>query len=214
MNVTVPLKEEAWRAATERTNRAALAGAANTLTITPEHNVLADNTDGYGLVRDLLCNWRLSLAGRRIILLGAGGAARGVIPSLLAEQPAEVTIVNRTESRAVALLTRFQALGRLSTCSYAELSPRVDDLVINATSLGLSGGVPPLPENFVTASTWCYDMMYTQDGRTGFLDWCAERGAAATRDGLGMLVEQAANAFSLWHGAEPETAPVIAALRG
>jgi len=213
MNVTVPLKEEAYRAASEHTTRAELAGAANTITVTAAGIARADNTDGSGLVRDLISNCGVTIAGRRVVLLGAGGAARGVTPSLLAEGPDEVLIVNRTRSKAETLVEQFRGLGRLRACDYTALAARPHDLLINATSLGLSGKIPPLPRAFITATTWCYDMMYTVNGRTAFLDWCTALGAAATRDGLGMLVEQAADAFSIWHGVVPDTAPVIAAIR-
>jgi shikimate dehydrogenase len=213
MNVTVPLKEEAARSADEKTHAAALCGAANTLSVMPDGRVLADNTDGIGLVRDLTVNWGLSFATRRIVLLGAGGAARGVIPVLLREQPHEITVVNRTHAKATALVARFKHLGNLSATAYADLVPRLGDLIINATALSLSGAIPPLPPAMITSTTWCYDMMYTANGRTEFLDSCDARGAASTRDGFGMLVEQAAQSFSLWHGVEPVTAPVITALR-
>jgi shikimate dehydrogenase len=214
MSVTVPLKEEAFRAASVHRPRAALTGAANMLTVGTGVETIADNADGTGLVRDLISNHGFEIADRRILLLGAGGAARGVIPSLLAEMPRQLIIVNRTMSKAEELVERFGDRGSMRACAYEKLSCGAVDLVLNATSLSLTGEIPPLASSVVNAETWCYDMMYTSDGRTPFLDWCADRGAAVCRDGLGMLVEQAANAFYLWHGVEPDTAPVIRMLRG
>ncbi|HJP36952.1 MAG TPA: shikimate dehydrogenase, partial [Gammaproteobacteria bacterium] len=213
MSVTVPLKEEAYRAAAEHALRAFVTGAANMLTIADDGTTIADNADGTGLVRDLLSNRRLLLAGRRILLLGAGGAARGVIPSLLEQQPGELTIVNRTLSKAEGLVERFRQLGLVRAFDYERLPRGPYDLIINATSLSLSGEIPPLDPRVISGASFCYDMMYTADGRTRFLDWCGDHGAAACSDGLGMLVEQAASAFSIWHGVQPDTAPVIASLR-
>jgi shikimate dehydrogenase len=213
MSITVPLKEEAWRAARDHRPRAAVTGAANMLTVAADGVTIADNVDGAGLVRDLVLNHGLRLADRRLLLVGAGGAARGVIPSLMEEHPRELTIVNRTLSKADALVERFRERGAIRAFEYANLPHGPYELIINATSLSLTGGIPPLDPVVVTSGTYCYDMMYTIDGRTRFLDWCGDSGAAARSDGLGMLVEQAASAFGIWHGVEPDTAPVIAALR-
>ncbi|MGR9092492.1 MAG: shikimate dehydrogenase [Gammaproteobacteria bacterium] len=213
LNVTVPLKEEACAAAGEHLAAAAATGAANTIVVQPDGRVLADNTDGRGLVRDLAINHGVVLAGRRILLLGAGGAARGVIPNLLEAAPAELAIANRTEARARELAARFRHLGPLTASSLEEPGAGPFDVIVNATSLSLSDAVPPIPRSSVGPETWCYDMMYTATGRTAFLDWCSVAGAAAVSDGFGMLVEQAACAFELWHGVAPATAPVIAALR-
>lgn len=213
MNVTVPLKEEAYRAVGEHRPRAALTGAANVVTVGLDGTTIADNADGSGLVRDLRINHGFEFTGRRLLLLGAGGAARGVIPSLLAEHPSEIVIANRTLSRADELVERYRELGRIRACDYATVPRETVDLIVNATSLSLSGGIPPLEPSIIRAQTWCYDMMYTADGRTGFLDWCGENGAVFCTDGMGMLVEQAADTFSIWHGVEPDTAPVIATLR-
>ena len=213
MSITVPLKEEAFRALSQHRPRAALTGAANMMTVDADGGTIADNADGTGLVRDLEMNHGLMLSGRRILLLGAGGAARGVIPTLLEQDPSELIIANRTVAKAEELVDRFRALGSIRAFHYAGVPMGPFDLVINATSLSLTGEIPPLNTSAIGAETWCYDMMYTADGRTRFLDWCQANGAAACSDGLGMLVEQAANSFSLWHGIEPDTAPVIAALR-
>jgi len=213
MNVTVPLKEEAYRAADHTLPAAAATGAANTIVVDHAQQVSADNTDGRGLVRDLIGNHGIELAGNRLLLLGAGGAARGVIPNLLEEAPAELVVVNRTAVRAHELSDRFAQLGNIRAGGYDDIGDGAFDVVINATSLSLGGEIPPLPLAAIGQSSACYDMMYTADGRTAFLDWCDERGAAVTLDGLGMLVEQAASAFALWHGVEPDTGPVITAMR-
>jgi len=213
MSITVPLKEEAYRAVGEHRPRAALTAAANTLIVAAGGSTIADNTDGTGLVRDLISNHKIPLIGTRLLLLGAGGAARGVIPSLLEQRPRELVLVNRTLNKAEALVERYCERGAIQAFDYANLPEGPYDVIINATSLSLSGAIPPLEPALITPNTWCYDMMYTADGRTRFLDWCNDNGAAACSDGLGMLVEQAAEAFSIWHGAEPDTAPVIAGLR-
>ena len=213
MNVTVPLKAEACAAADERSEDAAACGAANTITIAADGRVRAANTDGTGLVRDLTRNHRVAITARRILILGAGGAASGVVPRLLDERPAGITIVNRTRARAEALIARFDAGDVLTCCDYAERPVAPFDVVVNATSSSLEGERPPLHANAIGPDTCCYDMVYTATGRTPFLDWASGLGAAACYDGLGMLVEQAAESFALWHGVKPATAPVIAALR-
>ncbi len=213
MSITIPLKEEAHAALTTLKPRAVLAGAANMMTVATDGITIADNVDGIGLVRDLTRNHGLSLIGKRLLLLGAGGAARGVIPSLLEENPCELNIVNRTLTKAKDLVNRFSTLGSLKAFDYESLPNGPYDLIINATSLSLSGELPPLGNATIGALTCCYDMMYTADGRTRFLEWCRDNGAGACYDGLGMLVEQAAKSFSIWHGVEPDTASVIATLR-
>lgn len=213
LNVTVPLKEEAWAAVDEHLPAAGVTGAANTIIVQPDGRVVGDNTDGRGLVRDLAVNLGVSFAGRRILLLGAGGAARGVIPNLLDAAPAELVVANRTQARARELVARFQHLGPLVARPLDDPGAGPFDLIINATSLSLSDALPPIPPSAIGGGTCCYDMMYTPSGRTAFLDWCTAAGAASVSDGFGMLVEQAACAFELWHGVAPNTAPVIAALR-
>ena len=204
-NVTVPFKEEAYRLASRLSPRAQHAGAVNTLVF--DDGILGDNTDGAGLVADLTRNLRCALAGKRILLVGAGGAARGVIDPLLDQTPAELVIANRTVSRAQELADRF---GRgVRACGFDALDMPFD-LVINATAASLAGELPPLSPRIFTAGTLAYDMMYGRD--TPFLAFARSYGAA-TADGLGMLVEQAAEAFYLWRGVRPDTAPVIAALR-
>ncbi len=207
LNVTVPFKQDAWVFADILSARAERAGAVNTL-IFDSTGVRGDNTDGPGLVRDLTVNHGYALAGRRILLLGAGGAARGVLQPLLLEQPAQLVIANRTPGKALELSLRFSDLGRVSGCGFAELAGRQFDLIINATAAGLSDAAPPLPEGVLAADGWCYDLMYGSEP-TAFVRWGQEQGAAQSLDGLGMLVEQAAQSFYLWRGIWPETRPVI-----
>ncbi len=211
LNVTVPFKQDAWVFADILSARAERAGAVNALIFEPG-GVRGDNTDGPGLVRDLTVNHDYALAGRRILLLGAGGAARGVLQPLLAERPALVVIANRTAEKALGLAVRFSDLGRVSACGFAELAGRRFDLIIHATAAGLEDATPPLPEGVLAAGGWCYDLMYGREP-TAFVRWGWEQGAAQSLDGLGMLVEQAAESFHLWRGVWPETGPVIVALR-
>lgn len=206
-NVTVPFKEEAYRLATRLSERAARAEAVNTLTFKGD-NILGDNTDGAGLVRDILHNLHFPLRGKRILLMGAGGAARGVILPLLDEMPASLTVANRTVEKAKALRDFFSGI---EASSYENLTGRTFDLVINATSSGLSDQMPPLPEGLFAVEALAYDMVYGRE--TPFMKFARERGAQIA-DGLGMLVEQAAEAFYLWRCVRPQTAPVIAQLRG
>lgn len=219
LNITVPFKPEAHAYADRCSERAERAGAVNTLVL-DDPAVYGDNTDGPGLVRDLTVNQGYRLTDRKILLVGAGGATRGVLAPLLAERPAELVIANRTAERALALAERFAdaALGcdlhggGLRGCGLDELRNRRFDLVINATAAGLSGEVPALPDELLADGAWCYDLFYA-DRPTPFLRWAAEHNAARRIDGLGMLIEQAAESFLIWRGVRPETGPVIAALR-
>lgn len=209
LNLTVPFKEEAFRYADELTARAQQAGAVNTLMLRSDGSVLGDNTDGAGLVADLLAlGW--PVAAGRVLLLGAGGAARGVVQPLLEQHPARLVIANRTLDKARTIAEAFA--GRVECSDYAALAGQSFDLVINATSASLGGELPPLPAHLVTADTRVYDMMYGTEP-TVFLRWARQQGAVFLADGLGMLVAQAAEAFYLWHGLRPQTAPVIEALR-
>jgi shikimate dehydrogenase len=205
-NVTVPFKEEAFKLANRLSPRAQRAGAVNTLSFDAD-GILGDNTDGAGLVADLTRNLHCALAGKRILLLGAGGAARGVIEPLLEQQPAELVIANRTVSRAQEIAELFDRGIRAIGFDAADTP---FDLVINATAASLAGELPPLSPAIFTADTLAYDIMYGRD--TPFISFARTHGAA-TADGLGMLIEQAAEAFYLWRGVRPDTAPVIAALR-
>lgn len=209
-NVTVPFKEEAWRLAAVRSERAAKAGAVNTLLLDGDGRLVGDNTDGTGLVRDLVHNAGMALAGRRLLLLGAGGAVRGVLGPLLAQRPREIVIANRTVEKAATLAALFADEGPVRASAFAGVDGAFD-VVINGTSASLQGELPPLPPAVFAPGALAYDMMYGAEP-TVFLRWAAAAGATP-RDGLGMLVEQAAEAFRLWRGVTPPTAPVLAALR-
>ena len=209
-NVTVPFKEEAFERADELTERASLAGAVNTLKRLEDGRLLGDNTDGIGLLSDLE---RLSFIkpGFRVLLIGAGGASRGVLLPLLSLDCA-VTITNRTFSRAEALAALFAHTGSVSAVDLNDLADREFDLVINATSSGIGGEVPAIPASLISSHLYLYDMYY-QKGKTPFLAWCEKHGAKHMADGLGMLVGQAAHAVLLWHGVLPEVEPVIETLK-
>lgn len=212
-NVTVPFKEDAFRFANILTERAQLAGAVNTLWLDDE-GVVGDNTDGAGLVRDL--QRVTALSGKRLLILGAGGAARGVIGPLLDCNPAGIVVANRSPDKATALLAELagklpDAAARLSATSLTALNGPFD-VVINATSASLAGASLPLPDDLFAPGAVAYDMMYGK-GETPFLAQAAAMGAATRLDGLGMLVEQAAEAFFVWRGVRPETAGVLAELR-
>ena len=209
-NVTVPFKEDAYRLATRRTPRAEQAGAVNLLTFT-EGEIVGDNSDGAGLLRDLETNLSCPLAGRRVLLLGAGGAARGALGPLLAARPARLGIANRTPAKAAALAASFAAHEPVSGLSFTELSGHQFDIIINASAASLAGELPPLPAGLIAPGGMAYDMMY---GRaTPFLTWVQTQGAGRCADGLGMLVEQAAEAFFVWRGIRPDTASVLGELR-
>lgn len=212
MNVTVPFKQQAWAISDQLSDRAQRAGAVNTLTRMAGDKLSGDNTDGVGLVQDLTVNHRVPVTGARILLLGAGGAARGVLGPLLALHPAQLVVANRTADRAVELARLFVDLGLIRGCGFDELGPSAYDIIINATSAGLNDQVPPIARTAIGPDTFCYDMFYA-DQPTAFVRFAQERDAAAAVDGLGMLVEQAAESFYIWRGIRPETAPVIAALR-
>ena len=212
LNVTVPFKTNAWELVDSRTPRAALAGAVNTIEVQAQGVLHGDNTDGVGLVTDIVHNQGGSIAAKAVLLLGAGGAARGVLSPLLEQGPAELVIANRTEDRAIALAQAFARLGAVSGCGFDDLAGRHFDVVINATSASLQGEVPPLPEQLLAPDAWCYDMMYGATA-TPFMQWAERHGATKISDGLGMLVEQAAESFLLWRKLRPQTVPVIATLR-
>ena len=210
-NVTLPFKEEAFElcACARVSERARQAGAVNTLGFEGE-TIWGDNTDGIGLARDLEANLGIGLEGERVLLLGAGGAARGVIGPLLAASPARLVVANRTLSRAEALRRHFR--GEIEACGFDGLPAAAFDLVINATSASLSGRMPPLPAGLLRPGGAAYDMMYSAEP-TPFLRWAESAGASTIADGAGMLVEQAAEAFRRWRGVRPRTQPVIDALR-
>jgi shikimate dehydrogenase len=213
MNVTLPFKHRAHALAQALSPRAGQALAVNTLTFEAGH-VHGDNTDGIGLVRDLTINLGSVLCGARILIMGAGGASYGVCGPLLEERPAELAVANRTRAKAVDLCEHFRALehvaGVLSGCGYDELAGRRFDLVINATSASLAGQMPALPRGLLAPGALAYDMLYGFS--TPFLEFAAGQGAHRA-DGVGMLVEQAAESFRVWRGIRPQTARVIAMLR-
>ncbi|RJG05108.1 shikimate dehydrogenase [Noviherbaspirillum cavernae] len=208
-NVTVPFKLEACALATSLTTRARAAGAVNTLKF-DDSAIIGDNTDGVGLVTDIVRNAAVAIRGKRVLLLGAGGASRGVVLPLLAEDPAELVIANRTVSKAVELAAQFAANGSVRGGDFASLQGRFD-IVINATSASLASEVPPISPEVFDGGSLAYDMMYGK-APTVFMQFAAQHGAAV-RDGLGMLVEQAAEAFHVWRGVRPDTAAVFAELR-
>lgn len=208
LNVTVPFKEEAWALVDERSPRAELAGAVNTLIPLTDGRLRGDNTDGVGLVRDLTDNQGFDFTGRRVLLLGAGGAARGVVLPLLETTIATLVIANRTAAKAVELAGRCAGQGRIEGCGLDDLAGQHFDLIINATSAGLDDRVPALPDDCLAPGGWTYDMLYG-DTETAFQRWGLAHGAARALGGLGMLVEQAAESFRLWRGVRPETRTVI-----
>ena len=206
LNVTLPFKGDAFNFATVLSERARAAQAVNTLKFEGEA-IFADNTDGAGLVNDLLRNLGCSITGRRVLLLGAGGAARGVIEPLLQQGPAQLFVANRTPEKARRLSESFR--GAFEAATYTAIAGRQFDLVINATSASLAGELPPVPPGVFAHGALAYDMMYGM-AQTPFLAFARAQGAAAFADGLGMLVEQAAESFFVWRGVRPDTAPVLA----
>lgn len=211
-NITVPFKELAYRLAEHKTPRAQLAGAVNTLRLNDDGSLLGDNTDGAGLVEDLR-RLQFPLQGARILLLGAGGAARGALHPLLELQPASLTIANRTLARAQALVAMSVDSGvAVNTADYASLVDAEFDLIINATASGIQGDIPALAASVIGAQTACYDMYYSRE-LTPFLTFATGAGAQQLADGIGMLVGQAAHAFYLWRGIMPDILPVITLLR-
>jgi shikimate dehydrogenase len=213
-NVTVPFKIEACSLATRLTERAKLAGAVNTFAFVDDA-IVGDNTDGIGLVRDLIVNLACPLAGRHVLLLGAGGAARGVLFPLFQTKPVSLTIVNRTVERAQELRAAFATHAgqtAFTSGSFQDLGGWEFDVVINATSASLENEALPMPKNILAPDAFAYDMMYGT-GDTPFLSWARTAGVARCSDGLGMLVEQAAECFALWRGVRPNSASVLSKLR-
>lgn len=211
LNVTVPFKQDAFQIATELSPRAQRAGAVNTLKLQGEV-IYGDTTDGVGLLNDLTNNHLLELKNKRILIVGAGGAVRGVLEPLLLSQPQQLVIANRTLSKAQQLAQDFSSFGAISASSFEAVAGQQFDLVINGTSASLAGELPPLPEQLFTAQSCAYDMMYGAQP-TAFLSWAAQQGAVHCYDGLGMLVEQAAESFYIWRKKRPETRGVIEQLR-
>ena len=213
LNVTVPFKEDIRQLVDELSTRAESACAVNTIMLLADGRLRGDNTDGVGLLRDLRNNLGATLKAARILLLGAGGAARGVLYPLLGAKPRQVVIANRTAFKAVNLAAGLAEVGPVEGCGFDGLMGKNFDLIINATAAGLDDRVPDIPDELLAEDGWCYDMMYG-DRPTAFTRWGLEHGAAKAVDGLGMLVEQAAESFYLWRGIRPDTTPVIKELRG
>ena len=211
VNVTIPFKLDAFSYATTLTERARLAGAVNTLRFEGD-GALGDNTDGAGLVGDIAGRLGVPLGGKRVLLMGAGGAARGVVLPLLDQAPASIAIANRTIEKAQALARQFASRGPVTGGGYADFASEQFDVIVNATSASLEGTVPPLSERAFATGALAYDMVYA-DAPTPFLRYAEARGAAHLADGLGMLVGQAAEAFFIWRGVRPDTRPVIASMR-
>jgi shikimate dehydrogenase len=211
LNVTLPHKQAAAELVNELTPRAERAQAVNTIAFFEDTSLLGDNTDGLGLTADLERNLGIDLVGKRVLILGAGGAVRGVLAPLLERELAEVVIANRTPDRARKLATDFADMGKISGCGFADVSGPPYDLIVNATSASLQGVMPVMPAGLVGEETICYDMAYGR-GHTPFTLWAKSLHAARTTKGWGMLVEQAAESFLLWRGIRPDTQPVLQAL--
>ncbi len=213
LNITVPFKIDAYNVCDELSPRAQDAKAVNTLFLRDDDTIAGDNTDGVGLVRDLMHNYQILLKNRKVLILGAGGAVRGALGPLLVQSPSLLMVANRTVEKAEALVNDFKEIGKIEACGYDDLNNEQFDLIINGTSAGLTGEIPPIPTTILGPNSICYDMVYNRNKDTAFVTWAKENGVSQAYDGLGMLVEQAAEAFSLWRGIKPETAPVINHLR-
>jgi shikimate dehydrogenase len=212
VNVTVPFKREAWELCDHLSERAQDAGAVNTLSFLGDGSVTGDNTDGVGLTNDLVDNLGVAIERQKILLLGAGGAVRGVLGPVLAMSPERLTIANRTPQKAEALAQDFAQFGEIHALAYESLGSASYDLIINGTAAGLSNQVPPIADSVLSENTVCYDMMYSLSRATAFVDWVLSHGVKQAFDGRGMLVEQAAAAFHIWRGIYPRTAEVIRSL--
>ena len=211
LNCTVPLKELAWEYADYLSDRARTSKAVNTLALQADGRILGENTDGLGLINDLTRNHHFELLDKRILILGAGGATRGILTPLMECLPSQIVITNRTVSKADTIVSEFVDSANLSSCDYADLSGQQFDLIINATSASLSNQLPPLPDTLLAERGCCYDLAYSYEP-TAFVRWGNAQQALKSLDGIGMLVEQAAEAFAIWRGIRPNTAPVIALL--
>ena len=211
LNITVPFKEEAYQWVDELDLLAQRAGAVNTISL-KNGKTKGYNTDGLGLVHDLIINNQVTLEDKNILILGAGGAVRGILEPILHNNPASITITNRTIEKAETLVHLFNDLGHVQACSYKQLENSHFDLIINGTSSGLNGKLPPIPDNILRKGGSTYDMIYAQEP-TAFVQWGLEHGANLALDGLGMLVEQAAEAFMIWHGLRPNTNLIMKQIR-
>ena len=212
LNVTVPFKEDAWQAADKHSERARRAGAVNTLIVQADGKLYGDTTDGIGLVRDLTQNHQVTIKDKNVLIIGAGGAVRGVLEAILEQHPASLLIANRTKQKALQLAEDFSGLGNISGCGLDEILQAKFNVVINGTSASLHGDLPPIPGTVFSTDACSYDMMYAAQS-TPFMQWSADNGAKKIFDGLGMLVEQAAESFYLWRDVKPETQSVIQKIR-
>jgi len=212
LNITVPFKEDAYSLCTTLTDRAELSGSVNTLRFDNDMNIYGDTTDGQGLLNDLVTNHNIRLEDKSILILGAGGTVKSILERLLEQKTKEIIIVNRTISRAKDLEKKFGKKNCVRAYSYNDLPNHSFDIIINGTSLSLSAEIPPISKTNINKNTFCYDLMYS-DKETAFTKWAIENGALKATDGLGMLVEQAAESFMFWHGTKPDTMPIIKALR-
>ncbi len=212
LNITVPFKEDAHSFCTSLTQRAQLCGSVNTIRFDEQLNSFGDTTDGQGFINDLRINHQINIKDKVVLILGAGGSVKAILEPLCGQQTGQIVIANRTVSRAEELADQFSGLGNITACSYSDLARQSFELIVNGTSLSLMGELPPIPESVINNNTCCYDLMYS-DTATVFMQWATKQGAAKVMDGLGMLVEQAAESFLIWHGVKPETVSVINTLR-
>jgi len=212
LNITVPFKEDAYSLCTTLTDRAEISGSVNTLRFDDDMNICGDTTDGQGLLNDLVANHNIRLEDKSILILGAGGTVKSILERLLEQKTKEIIIVNRTISRAKDLEKKFGKKNCVRAYSYNDLPNHSFDIIINGTSLSLSAEIPPISKTNINENTFCYDLMYS-DKETAFTKWAIENGALKATDGLGMLVEQAAESFMFWHGTKPDTMPIIKVLR-
>ena len=212
LNVTVPFKIEAFKACTNLNEYAASAKAVNTMSFSANGIWNGYNTDGIGLIADIKVNKQLTLSNKSILILGAGGATRGILLPLLQERPASITVANRTISKATQLANDFTTHGSIEGCGFEHLENKNFDIVINATSASLSNELPAIPNHIVTKNSICYDLAYSDDP-TPFLLWAKNQGVTCSFDGLGMLIEQAAESYYIWRGYRPTTSSIFTLLR-
>lgn len=219
LNVTLPFKVSAYEHCVSCNDYANAAQAVNTISFNSQGEWLGANTDGIGLMRDLTDNQGVDLGARSILILGAGGSVRGILLPLLLQQPAKIVIANRSVDKAIALAEQFSAHGKLSACGYDDLTAMTQaaeqqcfDVVINATSASLSQQLPPISDSIVDSKSFCYDLAYS-DTATVFMQWAQQRGVYGCCDGIGMLIEQAAESYAIWRGIHPDTQPVFKLLR-
>jgi len=212
LNITVPFKTDAFNFANKLTSRAKRAGAVNTLFLDDNKNIIGDNTDGVGLVNDITENLLWSLKDKDILIVGAGGAVRGILEPFIGQHPKSITLVNRTVKKAVSLSQEFSDIFPIEACSFSGLGNKSFDIIINGTSASLTGDLPPLPSSVIHSDSNCYDMMYSKE-LTPFLKWAQQNGCKNTSDGLGMLVCQGAESFFIWRKIKPSTTELIKKLR-